>query len=287
MFELFGAGGNINMNFLDYRKSLGIAINDENKIKFFFVKIFNVLHSIDGDGDMLLDDGEYFTFCNTAGVQMYSGELYGQGYSYIIKELQSHTSSLEEFLPYYMAFVNCIKNIDYRNYNSDSFYNLVCSMLKESQIPYEMRKDEDGYFIFPCGAKELDDALVSQNLEWLKAYPQARKSFIKAIKDYSNQNKMNASNIADNFRKSLETFFQEFFKSEKSLENYKSEYGAYLKSHEVPAEISNNLESLLQAYTNYINSYVKHHDKTSTNILEYIMYQTGNIIRLLITLEKN
>lgn len=275
------------MNFLDYRKSLGIGINDDDKIRFFFTKIFNILNSLDSDGNMIINDNEYFTFCNTAGVQMYSGELYGHGYSYIVRELKRHVSSLEEFLPYYMVFVNCMQNIDYRKYNSDSFYNLVCGMLKESQIPYEIRKDEDGYFIFPRGAKELDDVLVSQNLEWLKSYPQARKSFIKAIKDYSDQNKINASNIADNFRKSLETFFQEFFKSEKSLENYKSEYGAYLKNHGVPAEISNNLESLLQAYTNYINNYAKHHDRTSTNVLEYIMYQTGNIIRLLITLEKN
>ena len=35
-----------------------------------------------------------------------------------------------------------------------------------------------------------------------------------------------------------------------------------------------------------MNNYAKHHDKTSINVLEYIMYQTGNIIRLLITLKK-
>ena len=69
--------------------------------------------------------------------------------------------------------------------------------------------------------------MVSQNLEWLKGYPKARTAFIKALREYANQNKENASDIADKFRKALERFFQDFFESEKSLENYKSEYGEY------------------------------------------------------------
>ena len=35
-----------------------------------------------------------------------------------------------------------------------------------------------------------------------------------------------------------------------------------------------------------MNGYAKHHDKTELNVLEYLMYQTGNIIRLLITLKQ-
>lgn len=37
---------------------------------------------------------------------------------------------------------------------------------------------------------------------------------------------------------------------------------------------------------NYINNYAKHRDATSNRLLEYLMYQTGNIIRLLITLKQ-
>ena len=59
-----------------------------------------------------------------------------------------------------------------------------------------------------------------------------------------------------------------------------------MKGKGVPTELSNNLETLLQAYTNFMNSYAKHHSKTNKNVLEYIMYQTGNIIRLIITLAK-
>lgn len=267
------------MHFLDYKKSLGIAIDDKSKIDLFFKKIFNSLNYLNSDGNMVIEDNEYFNFCNACGVEM---DLYDDYYEDIISTLQDHTDSLEDFLPYYIFLINCFEDIDYRQ----TFWNLICRLLREAQIPFEIREDEDGHFIFPRGAKELDDALVSENLEWMKEYPQSRIAFTKALKEYADQNEENASEIADKFRKALERFFQEFFESEKSLENYKSEYGDYLKKHGVPAELSNNFESILQAYTNYINNYAKHHDRTSLNVLEYIMYQTGNIIRLLITLEK-
>lgn len=45
-------------------------------------------------------------------------------------------------------------------------------------------------------------------------------------------------------------------------------------------------EFLLQAYTSFMNNYAKHRDATSNRLLEYLMYQTGNIIRLLITLKQ-
>ena len=60
-----------------------------------------------------------------------------------------------------------------------------------------------------------------------------------------------------------------------------------MKTNGVPSEISNNLETLMQGYTNFMNNYAKHHNQTGKNVLEYILYQTGNIMRLLITLKQN
>lgn len=56
--------------------------------------------------------------------------------------------------------------------------DLLKKYLESLNIPYELIKDEDGYFIFPKGAKELDDALVSEPLEWLRDYPNSRKEWI-------------------------------------------------------------------------------------------------------------
>ena len=54
----------------------------------------------------------------------------------------------------------------------------------------------------------------------------------------------------------------------------------------MPAEIKNVFEKLLDLYTKYMNDNAKHHDKVGINVLEFIMYQTGNIMRLMITISK-
>lgn len=280
---VFGGG---HMDWLDYRDKLGIGFNDSNKVNYFMIKIFNVLESFSEKSYSQISDGEYFTFCNMTGTSMRQGSLCGDGYRIIVNVLKQHSKNLVDFIAYYIAFINCQKDSEYKKLNKENFKNILCNMLAESHIPYDLLEDNGNYFVFPKGAEELDDALVSDVLLWLKNYPQTQKAWIKALKDYSESSDATASETADNFRKALERFLQEFFQSNKSLENMKSDYGSYLSQKGVPAELRNNLETLLAAYANYINNYAKHHDKASKDVLEYLMYQTGNIMRLIITLEK-
>lgn len=274
------------MDWIDYREKLGIGFSDREKVEYFMTKIFNVL---DGDGDNMhvqISGDEYFNFCNITGTPIRHGPFRGDGYSIIIDVLRQNCQTLERFLAYYVAFINCQKDSSLKSLTKENYKYVVCTILRESHIPYDLVEDRDGYFIFPKGAEEMDATLVSQPLSWLSAYPKAHTAYIKALKEYSEATPDNASDIADKFRKTLETFFQEFFDCDKTLENCKSLYGGYLKSRDVPSEITANFETLLQAYSNFMNGYAKHHDKTSLNILEYLMYQTGNIIRLLITLKQ-
>lgn len=274
------------MDWLDYREKLGIGFCDAEKVSLFMVKAFNLLDGMNHDYMYEQITGtEYFDFCDTTGTPMKHGDIYYSGYNLIIEILHKHTSSLEEFLAYYLAFVNCQKDSSNKKWTKEKFKNVICTMLNDSHLHFDIYEDKDGYFIFPKGAKELDDALVSEPLEWLKDYPVAHKAFVKAYKAYSDVTEDSASDVADLFRKALESFFQEFFVSDKSLENLKSEYGIFLSDKGVPGEIKNNFEKLLEAYTKYNNNYAKHHDRACLNVLEYIMYQTGSLVRLLITLK--
>lgn len=279
------------MDWLDYREKLGIGFYDEKKYNFFKNKIFNVLNAISNDVySGCLDYEEYLNYGNTTGMPLKS--YLNRDYHY--KERFDHclsiierTTSLNEFLAYYVALINSVKSKKSSEsyWTRKNFSNLLSQMLTESHIPFEVFEEDEEYFIFPKGAEEMDEALVSQPLRWLETYPNTHKAFVKALKAYANVNDGDASEVADKFRKALETFFQEFFGGNKSLENYKGDYGTYLKQHGVPKEISGNFETLIQSYTNYINSYAKHRDATSDTVLEYIMYQTGNIVRLLVTLD--
>lgn len=277
------------MDFIDYREKLGIGFDDNEKEKFFYTLLFNLLNTITSEGTGRLSVGEYFTFCRTTGTQVntsiLNGYSSGERFRDCINVLRDKKHNLTEFLAYYIFFVNSFENDQLYSWKGEDLRQILCNSLQNSHIPYELLQEDNKYFVFPKGAQELDDALVSEPLEWLKDYPATHKAFVKALKDYSNVTENNASDVADLFRKTLETFFQEFFNSSKTLENLKSEYGTYMKSKGVPNEISNNLETLQQSYTNFMNGYAKHHDKTSINVLEYLLYQTGNIIRLLITLK--
>lgn len=274
------------MDWIDYREKLGIGFSDRNKVEYFMTKMFNLLG--DGGDEMRpqINENEYFIFCNTTGTPMRQGPLYGEGYKIIMDVLRRNSHTLEHFLAYYVAFINCQKDAGHKSWTKENFKNAVCNVLYESHIPYELLEDKDGYFVFPKGAEEMDAALVSQPLAWLSAYPKANTAYVKALKEYSEATPDNASDIADKFRKTLESFLREFFGNSAPLEKNKVEYGRYLKSQGVPAEITGNMETLLQAYANFMNGYAKHQDATSLNVLEYLMYQTGNIIRLLLTLKQ-
>lgn len=273
------------MDFIDYREKLGIGFNDRELEDMFFNRIFNVLDDL-YDMNNQISENEYFHFCRYTGYPMQHGITAGEGWGIILQILHKNISSVREFLPYYMFMINCQEDAEHKSWTKEKFKNLVCNCLIESHIPCEVYEENGSYFVFPKGAKELDKALISEPLMWVKNYPDAHKAFVKALKAYSGVTEENASDVADLFRKSLETFFQEFFKSDKSLENLKSEYGNFLSKKGVPGEIKNNFEKLLESYTNYNNNYAKHHDKASLNVLEYIMYQTGNLIRLIITLNQ-
>lgn len=278
------------MDFVDYREKLGIGFSDEQKYQLLLTKIFNMLNGLIYEKTAELDFKEYWAFCSETGSQVeprLSEEYVGhERFAHCVSILNSHKNTIEEFLAYFVWLINSTKQEKKNGGDRATYASIIVNALDQCHIPYEALTDNGKLFIFPKGAKELDDALVSEPLEWLQQYPLSRKEWISALKDYANIPAENPSEVADKFRKALERFFQEFFESEKSLENLKSEYGNYLSSKGVPSEIKNNFEKILDLYTNYMNNYAKHHDRTGENVLEYILYQTGNLIRLLITLKQ-
>ena len=269
------------MKWVDYREKLGIGFNDNEKLQMLKNKLFIVFDFIYQHN--IYDYGDYRSYALMVGEPLLAPNS-GAGLQLSITKENSMAAVISKIVAVCNSYSADVAK-GARACSKKELLGVFENQLKSINVPYEVIQDADGYFIFPKGAKELDDALVSQPLEWLKDYHLAHKALVKALKDYSSATEENASEVADSLRKALETFFQEFFKGTKSLENYKSEYGDYLKSHSVPAELANDFTKLLGTFTDYNNNYAKHHDKASLNVLEYILYQTGNIIRLLITLK--
>lgn len=278
------------MDFIDYREKLGLFFDDKEKQEIFITRVFTYLDNSSAE----FSNKDEVKFCYQVGIKTYAEaqnpnfEIFNisfnepVGMQKVAYYLNQRRNNFREFLATLVFFLNIYSGT---KIEKNKLWIDFKKMLDDSHIQYDLSKDSGKTFIFPKGAKELDNALVSQPLEWLSDYPKSRTAFVKALELYADSSDLNASDVADVFRKALESFFQEFFSSDKSLENLKSEYGKFLKSKSVPSEISNNFEKLLGLYTDFMNNYAKHHDKTAMNVLEYIMYQTGNIIRLLINLK--
>lgn len=80
----------------------------------------------------------------------------------------------------------------------------------KAHIQYEVLEDKDGYFVFPAGDPMMDENLVSNVLVWLDKYPGTKKTYVNALKQYADG--IYIRDAADNLRKALETFLQEFYK---------------------------------------------------------------------------
>ncbi|WP_405326932.1 hypothetical protein [Fibrobacter sp.] len=269
------------MKWADYRERLGLGFDDKSKFEALRNKFCNFASNIGYANYSLNDCCEYFTLVGEAW------DPYNRSSSLQLKKSFQLSESMEDLISKYIAFYNSYKVEKYDKLREDYkkyIWNFFDKSLKDLKIPYELISDEDGLFIFPKGVPEFDESLVSKPLSWLKKYPQAEKAWSGALRDYSEKSD-NPSQVADGFRKALEAFFQEFFELDKSLENILPDYCTYLKNCGIPAEISDNFRKILDAYTKFNNNYAKHHDRATSNVLEYIMYATGNIIRLVITLK--
>lgn len=268
------------MDWIDYREKLGIGFNDNDKACIFITNVFNFLGEVDCQGGCIFNDKEYAKFCimtGTAAIHYFCNKD-------IIRELHSHCDNFIDFLSYCVAIINSKDKRTTESLPKNQFIKCVENHLKRAHIPFEVFHDENNnYFIFPKGAKELDDALVSEPLRWLKNYPKAHKTLCNALKQYSEG--IYIRDVADNLRKALEEFLQEFLGNEKNLETNKDEICRYLGKQGVDSGISGLYQPLINSYKNINDRIAKHHDKIDEKLLEFLLYQTGVLIRMTITVK--
>lgn len=271
------------MDWIDYREKLGIGFNDNEKIQQFYTRLFNAVNSL--AGKVMIDFTEYFTFCNETASRLdnsLSADHYGhERFRDCMGIVRDHAHSLEEFLSYFVWFINSLKTDKYRAWNSGNFQALLTQCLRDSHIQFDLLQEGDKCFVFPKGAVELDDALVSEPLEWLKDYPNAHKTYCIALKQYVDG--IYIRDVADNLRKTLESFLQEFLGNSKNLESNKVEICRYLGQCGVDSGVTGLFQPLINAYKNINDRIAKHNDAVDEKLLEFLLYQTGVLIRMVIT----
>ncbi len=138
--------------------------------------------------------------------------------------------------------------------------------------------------LYPSGAALLDKAVINDILAWLQRHPAAAKHFDRALEIYLKKDTAQYRNLLDELRSALEKLVRRMLGNRKNLENQKELLLQWMEVRGAHVQIRNLFERLLACYTQYHNDAVKHGEGWSEKDVEYMIYQTGVFMRLLLVL---
>ncbi len=178
---------------------------------------------------------------------------------------------------------------------NDETQNLVLQIVKEIRrlspltpsAAFQIYKKGKQVIIYPYGDEFLDIGIIDCVLSGLEDYPKVAEPFEKALKIYQSGEISLYRNLLDNLRFALEQLCRQILNNEKqSLENLKPSLLRWLHNKGLHKEVSNLYEKLLSQYEKYQNNAVKHNENYSIDEVEFMIYLTGNFIRLILQLAR-
>ena len=138
----------------------------------------------------------------------------------------------------------------------------------------------------PTGDPFLDAMIIDCVLEGIERYPKADKPFSQALTKFLRGDKAHYRNILDDLRFSLEQLLKSLLENEKPLEKQKNILGDWLKGKGIHVHIRSLYAHLVNCFSDYQNDAVKHKEDYSDMEIEFMIYLTGTLMRLLLELEQ-
>lgn len=129
-----------------------------------------------------------------------------------------------------------------------------------------------------AGIAESD--LVKQTEHWLQQYPDAYNLYMSGIEKY--KAKIYERNLLDDFRLSLELLLRNILANGKSLENQMSDLAAFQNKRGMSIEVTNMFHKLIDYYSKYQNTYVKHNDNVNHGEIDFVIDLTSSFMKYLI-----
>lgn len=144
----------------------------------------------------------------------------------------------------------------------------------------KLHKDYPNLNVLENIAEELDYEIVEKTKHLLDNYPTAKALYDKAIKNY----KLHSfnRNVLDDMRLSLESLLKDIFSNNKSLENQIPDLGNYVKLKGGSPEFTNMFQKLIDYYSKYQNTYIKHNDRVNEEEVEFVIELTSIFIKKII-----
>ncbi len=131
--------------------------------------------------------------------------------------------------------------------------------------------------------EEINESLIEETQHWLSEYPDALKLYNECLEKHSN--KIHQRNLLDDLRLSLEILFKNILENDKSLENQTSNLGKYINERNGSKELNNMFVKLIDYFSKYQNTYVKHSDNVNDNEIEIILEIASSFMKFIIRIK--
>lgn len=270
------------MKYIEILEKLGLQYSVEEKFNKFATVIANAINAYE---KKFIPFANAFGICQELGV-LFQEERFGYidttngGYRadrYLKYVLFEHRLSMLEFLTNLSVI---IKNEFFKDEENSFLIRMIKFGLDNNNLPFIVHEN----IVIPKGDEILDSEIVLYCLDALYKYKDAYKNFINALKQYYEGNY--TRNSADNLRVTLEVLVKELIsKPSFRLENSQRDLAPWLETNGVEVYLRNLICNTIKDYCTFQNEYVKHNDIIKKEYMEYLVYQTGVIVRFLLSVQ--
>lgn len=115
-------------------------------------------------------------------------------------------------------------------------------------------------------------------------YPDSLKQYQSALDKFKGN--IFERNLLDDLRLSLELLMKGILENEKSLENQLSDLGKFIQDRGGSKELGNMFQKLIEYFSKYQNSYVKHNDNVIEEEIEFVFEITSSFMKHFIRINK-
>lgn len=130
----------------------------------------------------------------------------------------------------------------------------------------------------------VNEILIDETKHWLNDYPDSLKQYQSALDKFKGN--IFERNLLDDLRLSLELLMKGILENEKSLENQLSDLGKFIQDRGGSKELGNMFQKLIEYFSKYQNSYVKHNDNVIEEEIEFVFEITSSFMKHFIRINK-
>lgn len=147
--------------------------------------------------------------------------------------------------------------------------------IEMSDVTVTMRENPNGHIIlYPKGEEKLDEELVNKTLSFLN--DKSNEHFEEALKFYQSKKPVKS---AESLRRSLEEFLRYKLENKTGLSENIKNLQRNLKENNSPSETRNVIFTFFNHLDKHFNEHSKHGDNVNEPENEFLIYQTGLLMR--------